>query len=50
MSVTSSDRLTEMCAEFRLPTLATELVQRLVAAGHEALIPLVAGDLRAGGR
>jgi DNA replication protein DnaC len=52
MSVTASDRLTEMCAEFRLPTLATEFVQRLVAAGHETLIPLVAEifELEAGER
>jgi DNA replication protein DnaC len=52
MSATPSDRLTEMCAEFRLPTLATELVQRLVAAGHEVLIPLVAEifELEAGDR
>ena len=47
-----ADRLGALCAEFRLPTLATELVPRLVAAGHEDLLPLVADifDLEAGDR
>jgi DNA replication protein DnaC len=40
-TASDSDRLTSLCVEFRLPTLAAELVQRLVAAGHEGLIPLV---------
>jgi DNA replication protein DnaC len=48
----TADRLTALCLEFRLPTLAGELVQRLVAAGHEALIPLVTEifELEAGDR
>ena len=41
-TITASERLAMLCGEFRLPTLATELVSRLVAAGHEAVIPLVA--------
>jgi len=48
----SADRLTALCVEFRLPTLATELVQRLVAGGHENLLPLVTEifELEAGDR
>jgi DNA replication protein DnaC len=42
MTATAADRLTAMCAEFRLPTLASELVARLVAAGHEAILPTLA--------
>ena len=41
MTTEASERLTALCLEFRLPTLSTELVQRLVAAGHDTLIPLV---------
>ena len=52
MTADASERLSALCAEFRLPTLASELVSRLVAAGHEALIPLVAEifELEAGDR
>jgi len=52
MTAAASERLTALCTEFRLPTLAGELVSRLVAAGHEALIPLVAEifELEAGDR
>lgn len=52
MTGIASERLTTLCAEFRLPTLASELVPRLVAAGHEALIPLVVEifELEAGDR
>ena len=48
----ANERLTALCVEFRLPTLATELVQRLIAAGHESLIPLVTEifELEAGDR
>jgi DNA replication protein DnaC len=35
-------RLGDLCAEFRLPTLAKELVPRLAAGGHDALLPLLA--------
>jgi len=38
----AAERLTTLCTEFRLPTLASELVRRLVDDGHEALVPLVA--------
>lgn len=41
MTTEAAERLTTLCLEFRLPTLSTELVQRLVAAGHDTLIPLV---------
>jgi len=37
----AAEHLPALCLEFRLPTLARELVQRLVDAGHEALIPLI---------
>jgi DNA replication protein DnaC len=38
---TAAEQLTALCGEFRLSTLASELAPRLVAAGHEALLPLV---------
>ena len=52
MTTEAADRLTTLCTEFRLPTLANELVQRLVAAGHDALIPLITEifELEAGDR
>ena len=52
MSTAPAERLGALCAEFRLPTLAAELVPRLVAAGHEDLVPLVADifELEAGDR
>jgi DNA replication protein DnaC len=52
MTIEASERLTTLCAEFRLPTLANEFVQRLVAAGHDALIPLITEifELEAGDR
>ena len=52
MTAAASERLSALCAEFRLPTLASELVSRLVAAGHQSLIPLVAEifELEAGDR
>ena len=34
MTAIASERLSALCTEFRLPTLASELVSRLVAAGH----------------
>jgi len=45
-------RLATLCTEFRLPTLAEQLVPRLVDAGHGALLPLVAEifELEAGDR
>jgi DNA replication protein DnaC len=48
----STERLTVLCGEFRLPTLAGQLVPRLAAAGHEALIPLLTEifELEAGDR
>jgi hypothetical protein len=48
----AAERLTTLCLEFRLPTLASELVQHLVGDGHEALIPLVTEifELEAGDR
>jgi len=36
-----SERLTVLCTEFRLPTLARELVRRFVQVGHEGVLPLV---------
>jgi len=52
MTTEAADRLTTLCSEFRLPTLANEFVQRLVAAGHDALIPLITEifELEAGDR
>ena len=52
MTTEAADRLSTLCSEFRLPTLASELVQRLVAAGHDALIPLITEifELEAGDR
>jgi DNA replication protein DnaC len=51
-AVLPADRLGALCTEFRLPTLATEMVPRLVAAGHEDLLPLLADifELEAGDR
>jgi DNA replication protein DnaC len=48
----AAERLSMLCAEFRLPTLAGELAPRLVAAGHDAILPLVADifELEAGDR
>lgn len=52
MTATTSERLAALCAEFRLPTLATELAPRLVAAGHDTLLPLLVEifELEAGDR
>jgi hypothetical protein len=36
-------RLGELCAEFRLPTLAAEFVPRVLEAGHADLLPLLTG-------
>jgi DNA replication protein DnaC len=41
MTTEATERLTALCLEFRLPTLAIELVQRLISEGHDTLIPLV---------
>ena len=45
-------RLGELCAEFRLPTLATEFVPRILEAGHADLLPLLTEifELEAGDR
>jgi DNA replication protein DnaC len=39
---TASERLRELLGLFKLPTAATELVPRLLAAGQEAILPLLA--------
>lgn len=45
-------RLGELCAEFRLPTLAAEFVPRVLQAGHADLLPLLTEifELEAGDR
>jgi DNA replication protein DnaC len=45
-------RLGELCAEFRLPTLAAEFVPRVLEAGHADLLPLLTEifELEAGDR
>jgi DNA replication protein DnaC len=52
MSDSPTERLAALCTEFRLPTLAGQLVPRLAAAGHEGLIPLLTEifELEAGDR
>ena len=37
----SHERLIELCGDFKLPTLASELVKRLLAAGHAMMLPLL---------
>jgi len=37
----SEARLTKLCSDFKLPTLAAELVTRLEQASHQAVLPLL---------
>ena len=48
----ATERIGELLAEFRLPTLAAELVARVVAAGRADILPLLAEifELEAGDR
>lgn len=39
---TAGNRVTELLTSFKLPTAASELVRRLLEAGHEAALPTVA--------
>ncbi len=49
---TTTDRLAELLTSFRLPTLVTELVPRMVAAGRADVLPLLVEilELEAGDR
>ncbi len=40
-------RLRELCASFRLPTFAIEVIRRLTDAGHEAALPTLLQVLEA---
>lgn len=52
VELVAAERLSTLCADFRLPTLAEQLVLRITDAGHGALLPLLADifDLEAGDR
>jgi DNA replication protein DnaC len=40
-TTTTRNRIVELCADFKLPTLATELVPRFLQAGSEEMLPLL---------
>jgi len=52
MSPTPQERITALCSEFRLPTVAAEVVPRFQASDHEAALPtlLEVLELEAGDR
>ena len=52
MSPTSQERIAALCSEFRLPTVAAEVVPRFQASDHEAALPtlLEVLELEAGDR
>jgi len=52
LSEAQHERLADMLVSFKLPTVGRELVQRLVAAGHEEALTVVLGvlELEAGDR
>ena len=52
MSATPQERIAALCSEFRLPTVAAEVVPRFQASDHEAALPtlLEVLELEAGDR